>query len=167
MLLQVSRAASVAPVHTRWPAAQVSVPLAAQAPRGGVVEAHAPPASTGLSSATPLQSLSMPSQISTPPLVFVHWYSQPSSCWPLASTKPGWQSVAGSNRHTPSVHAAVACGNWQARPQRPQLLRSSNRSKPSSTWPLQLLSRRSQASTPPLLGVQAYSQPFCCTPSRS
>src|SRR5215510_9527852 len=100
MLLQVSCAASVAPVHTRWPAAHVIVPLATHAPRGGLVDAHAAPASTGLSSA-------IPSQISTPPLVLLHWYSQPSICWWLASTKPAAQSIAGSNRHALDEHDAV------------------------------------------------------------
>src|ERR1041384_237276 len=167
MLLQVSRLGSVAPVHTRCPAAQVSVPLATQAPTGAPVEAHMPPASIAPSSATPLQLLSMPSQISPPPWVGVQAYSQPSSWLPLASTNPGAQSCAGSNRHTPRLHDGVACGNWQTRPQRPQLFASVARWKSSSIRPSQSLSRRSHASTPPLLGVQAYSQPSAATPSRS
>src|SRR5262245_19137397 len=108
MLSHVSCAGSVAPLHTRWPAAQVSVPLAWHTPRAGVTDEQLPPASTAPLSTVPSQSMSLPSQISTPPLVLVQAYSQPSICLWLASKKPAAQSVAGLNWQVPVPHDAVA-----------------------------------------------------------
>jgi hypothetical protein len=60
--------------------------------------------------------------------------------------------------HTPFEHVAVANGNEQVVLQPPQLAASFMKSKPSSTTPLQSLSRPSHASTPAF--VFTHSQPF-------
>ena len=102
-----------------------------------------------LSSTTPSQSLSRPSQISTPPLVFMHSVSQPAGR--IAIVKSGRQA---HSVQTPLTQVAVANGNehWWLQP--PQLLGSRHESKPSSMMPLQSLSRPSQISTPPLVCTQ-------------
>jgi hypothetical protein len=60
---------------------QVVVPASVQIPAAIPPGARlqAPPASVVAPSTVPSQSLSSPSQISTPPFVTVHGYSQPSS----------------------------------------------------------------------------------------
>src|SRR5688572_5883773 len=92
------------------------------------------------------QSLSTESQTSMPPLLGVHWYSQPSLGSPLASTQPASQSfwlVVGStaiwhvvapatSQSAGSVavvtQSGVACGSTQSFPHSPQLSRSSQTS---------------------------------------
>src|SRR5947208_16274142 len=89
------------------------------------------------SSIIPLQLLSSPSQISTPMLVGVQLYSQPSESMPLAFAQP--------RSHIPTLHAeleqiAVACGSMQRCPHMPQLFASLVRLTPLSTVPSQSLS---------------------------
>src|SRR5579883_2269209 len=124
---------------------------------------------------TPLQSLSLPSQISTPPLVGVHWYSQPLPHGSLSrSIQPGWQPAgaqwaiatppspappppsAGPGMQAPNSCWALKSQTWK---QAPQLLGSfiSFEGLTSSTIPLQSLSMWSQISTPPFVGTHARS----------
>src|ERR1051325_1901031 len=75
------------------------------------------------------QSLSIPSQISTPPLVGVHSYSQPFSGAPSTSTQPASHTWILQNVLTSSWHGApaavlesqtgVACGVTQVWPHSP------------------------------------------------
>ncbi len=100
------------------------------------------------SSTRPLQSLSRPSHTSRVP-VRVQAYSQPLSAFMSRSYQPEshWRT-----RQVPVTHDGMLCARRQSLPQRPQLSGSVAVSKPSSTRPLQLLSRPSQTSIPE--GVQ-------------
>jgi hypothetical protein len=72
------------------------------------------------------------------------------------STNPG-SHIATS--HTPAWQSALAWSRLQTLPHRPQLFSSVARLKSSSIRVSQSLSRSSQTSTPPLVGMQKYSQP--------
>src|SRR6266850_5104087 len=89
----------------------------------------------GTSSTEPLQSLSMPSQISTPLFVLAH--SQPSAATLLASTKP---SLHAPSAQALAAHDAAALRNAQRCPHAPQFSTSTSRCVSSSTSLSQSLS---------------------------
>src|SRR5256885_703055 len=121
---------------------------------------HAPQLFTSVlklkpSSICPSQLLSMRSQASTPLLVRTHAYSQPSENSALQSEKP---LAHACTPQVPCVQRyAETFDALHTRLHAPQWFGSVLKLKPSSTTPLQSLSRLSQTSGP--LGVHAYSQP--------
>src|SRR5690606_22682122 len=126
---------------------------------------HATPPPGSPSSTLPSQSSSARLHVSTELSAGMHEYSQPSSTRPLMSWKPGSHAP---RVHTPPLHAPVACGTPQTRPQRPQLSGSPMKSTSSSTMPSQSPSLRSQMESSAIgVAEQRYSQPFSAMPSRS
>ncbi len=81
----------------------------------------------GTSSTLPLQSLSMPSQISAPPFVSAH--SQPSAASLFAFRNPLAQAPS---THRPALQERAAWRNVQCRPHPPQLSTSMSLSVSSS-----------------------------------
>ena len=69
--------------------------------------------------------------------------------------------------HTPASQSGSAWGGAQRALHAPQWAGSASTSNSSSVRPSQSLSRSSHASSPPLVGLQAYSQPLSTTPSAS
>jgi hypothetical protein len=150
-LLQVSAPPPTAPTQNSTPFWHWVVP--AMHTPASVPQLAPPP---GLPSSTaPSQSLSTPSQVSTPPPVGLHWYSQPGTAG-STSTKPGSHAATS---HAPAWQSALAWSRLQTLPQRPQLFSSVVRLKSSSIALSQSLSRSSHTSTPPLVGMQKYSHP--------
>src|SRR5690349_8297742 len=86
-------------------------------------------------------------------------YSHPLAGFPSTSVYPGRQAP---RTQAPPWHLGVELGYLPTHdvPQLPQCRGSLLVSTLLSTTPSQSLSRRSQISTPPLVGVHAYSQPF-------
>src|SRR4051812_45064348 len=82
---------------------------------------------SNVSSTLPSQLLSIPSQASTPPLLWKHWYSQPSEMLygpvlsPFLSVKPGKQPLISP---APAVHFVCAPALLQALPHTPQFFES-------------------------------------------
>src|SRR4051812_959840 len=85
----------------------------------------------------PLQSSSLPLQVSGIVGNTGHMYSHPSIGLLSTSAKPALHIVT---VHLPPTHATVVLGKLHAFPQDPQLLISVIKSKPSLTFPVQKLS---------------------------
>src|SRR5712691_7501775 len=89
------------------------------------------------SSTTPLQSSSLPLQVSLVGGLTGQVYSQPLAGFLSRSAKPGLQV---ETVHLPAAQPAMAFGTMQFMPHAPQLSGSVWRLKPSSIWPSQLSS---------------------------